>query len=275
MGALLAIATFALFILIDYLLSRRASEREAHATETAIAPAGVGAAAVIPEAEFVPEPVWVAGYELPEHLHYHRGHIWARVVSPGHGRRRPGRFLPPPDRQGRRHRAARGRAPTSAREERARRSRSKNRAADLIAPVEGRSSRSTRRSTASPRSATDDPYGRGWLFKIRSTNLAAALRNLLSGSLARRWVEDSREQLDMRLMATLRLRPPGRWRPRARLRRARRDTEEWQGLVEKFLLTQGYERSDVLTGALQPTRNGGDSQMKTRKQANSGPSSST
>ena len=39
------------------------------------------------------------------------------------------------------------------------------------------------------------------MFKLRSGNLAANLRNLMSGSLARRWTEDAREQLTCRLMA--------------------------------------------------------------------------
>jgi glycine cleavage system H protein len=243
MGALLAIATFALFILIDYLLSRRASESEAHATETAIAPAGIGAAAVIPEAEFVPEPVWVAGYELPEHLHYHRGHTWARVVSPDtavvglddFSRRLIGKAegveLPEVGsylRQG-------GKGAQI---------QVKNRAADLIAPVDGEVVEVNEALDAEPALATDDPYGRGWLFKIRSTNLAAALRNLLSGTLARRWVEDGREQLDMRLMAMSGSVLQDGGDP-AHDFGEHLETPEWKGLVEKFLLTEGYERSDV------------------------------
>ena len=57
------------------------------------------------------------------------------------------------------------------------------------------------RSARHPTLATDDPYGRGWILKVRAANLAANLRNLLSGRLARRWMEDSREGLDLRLMA--------------------------------------------------------------------------
>jgi glycine cleavage system H protein len=40
-----------------------------------------------------------------------------------------------------------------------------------------------------------DPYERGWLLKVRSPRLAANARNLLSGSLARRWMEDTLEGL--------------------------------------------------------------------------------
>src|SRR5512144_417024 len=66
MTVLLVIVTFAVFILIASLLTRRAMARKAalHATR---------------EAFVRPEPVWVAGYELPDGLHYHRGHTWVRV----------------------------------------------------------------------------------------------------------------------------------------------------------------------------------------------------
>ena len=30
----------------------------------------------------VVEPVWVAGFEVPEDVHYHQGHTWARAVGP-------------------------------------------------------------------------------------------------------------------------------------------------------------------------------------------------
>lgn len=47
-----------------------------------------------------------------------------------------------------------------------------------------------RNSTEALRSPADlgaDPYGKGWLFKVKSPRIAADLRNLLSGKLARAW----------------------------------------------------------------------------------------
>ena len=67
MTILLVIAFFATFILIDYALARRRAAREA--------------AARTPRSEPALEPVWVAGYQLPEGLHYHRGHTWARPLD--------------------------------------------------------------------------------------------------------------------------------------------------------------------------------------------------
>ena len=73
MAALLALLMFVLFAALDLWLSRR----RAHAEAPAAAPAA-------PANEPIPvaEPVWVAGYELPETLLYHRGHTWARVLAP-------------------------------------------------------------------------------------------------------------------------------------------------------------------------------------------------
>jgi hypothetical protein len=49
--------------------------------------------------------------------------------------------------------------------------------------------------------ATRDPYRRGWLFKVRTPQLTAGVRNLLHGRLARTWTEDAGQQLQLRLMA--------------------------------------------------------------------------
>ena len=64
MTILLVILTFAVFLTADALLTKH---KEATAAKRAPSP--------VPT---VSEPVWVAGYQLPEGLHYHRGHTWAR-----------------------------------------------------------------------------------------------------------------------------------------------------------------------------------------------------
>jgi glycine cleavage system H protein len=237
MGALLAVSTFAFFILLDYLLSRRAAHR--HATEEVPAPA-----AALPTVRPDPgprlEPVWVAGYDLPEPLHYHRGHTWARVVdqdtvavgiddfarrltgaAKGVTMPKVGQYV----RQG-------GKGATLELE---------GRAADLIAPVDGEVVEVNKRVLDDPSTITDDPYDRGWLFKVRSTNLPASLRNLLSGSLARRWIEDSKEQLELRLMALSGsvLQDGGEPAPDFA---NHLETGEWKALIEQFLLTEGYGR---------------------------------
>jgi glycine cleavage system H protein len=187
MTVLLVVLTFAAFILLDALVKRRGEARES--VERVVAPAMVA-----------PEPVWVAGYQLPEALHYHRGHTWARVLAPDtvavgmddFARRLlgPARKVTLPAlgtwlEQG----------------ERAIGVGVDGRAADLVAPVTGEVVEVNETLRAQPNLATDDPYGRGWIVKVRPSRLAGSLRNLLSGRLARRWMEDARESLDLRLMA--------------------------------------------------------------------------
>ena len=82
MSVLLVVAVFVVFILADYVVGQYRARHEAAvplrssamAAEVTVAPALAGAPPV--------EPVWVAGFQLPEELSYHRGHTWARPIGP-------------------------------------------------------------------------------------------------------------------------------------------------------------------------------------------------
>jgi len=221
MTVLLVIVTFAVFILIDSLLTRRAMARKAALHATA-------------EAFVRPEPVWVAGYQLPDGLHYHRGHTWVRVedaetvaigiddfarrlIGPARGVRLPavGTWL----RQGEKGFGVQV----------------DGRSADFVSPVEGEVVEVNESLGERPRLATDDPYGRGWLLKVKAAGLVANLRNLLSGSLARRFMEDSRERLQHQLMALSGSVLADGGEPIADFARHLPE-EDWQGLVRDHLL---------------------------------------
>jgi glycine cleavage system H protein len=220
MTVLLVIATFAFFILIDYLSSRRVPAL--HEATLPADPAPV-------------EPVWVAGYQLPEAMHYHRGHTWARsigadtvlvgvddfarrLLGPAKSVRLPsvGTWL----RQG-----ATGFALEV-----------DGRSAELVSPIEGEVVAVNEALGDKPALATDDPYGRGWLLKVRAADLGVGLRNLLSGSLARRFMEDAREGLDLRLMALSGSVLQDGGEPVADFAR-HLSTDDWRRLVGEFLLT--------------------------------------
>jgi len=49
----------------------------------------------------------------------------------------------------------------------------------------------------------DDPYGTGWLFKVKAPRLAANLRQLLADGPARRYLEDAEARIAMRLSPEL------------------------------------------------------------------------
>jgi glycine cleavage system H protein len=186
MTVLLVLSFFALFIGLDYALSRRRLAREARAHALAQQPQL--------------EPVWVAGYQLPEALFYHRGHTWARpldadTVAIGiddFARKLVGapESFKTPSRGDWLHQGGRAFA-----------MRFDGKAAELVSPVEGEVVEVNRELLEKPAIANEDPYGRGWVLKVKAPNLASNLRNLLSGRLARKWMEDSREALELRLMA--------------------------------------------------------------------------
>jgi glycine cleavage system H lipoate-binding protein len=185
MLALLTILTFAFFISLDYFLHHRTAVATATVTDT---PAQTWAPAP------VMEPVWVAGYEMPQDLQYHPGHVWARAIGPDLVEVGMDDFA---------HRLV---GQTDSIEMPAvgdwvnQGSPTFNIAADghtahLVSPVSGKVVEVNKEAN------TEDPYRRGWFCRIRNFSLADNLRNLLSGSLALRWMEDSRKQLEVQLMS--------------------------------------------------------------------------
>jgi glycine cleavage system H protein len=221
MTVLIVLAFFATFIALDWWIDARR-----HAREAALRNAQPAAPA---------EPTWVAGYQLPESLHYHRGHTWARLaedgtvavglddfarrlVGPAEGVSLPavGDWL---------EQGGRGFAVKL-----------DGRSAGFVSPVEGEVLEVNTELKQKPALATADPYGRGWVLRIKPTHLAEGLRNLLSGRLARRWMEDSREALDLRLMALSGSVLQDGGEPVADFARHLSETE-WKRLVGEFLLT--------------------------------------
>jgi glycine cleavage system H protein len=213
---------FTFFLTLDYLRHRK--------TEEAL----VAAPAAEPGA-FVPEPVWVAGYQMPEDLHYHRGHTWVRQTGPDtaviglddFARRLVGPAatvkLPAAGTWLRQGAEAVGLGLG-------------DRAVDLVAPIEGEVMEVNPLVAAQPGLATSDPYGRGWLLKVRTSELGRNLSNLLSGSLARRFMEDARERLQHQLMALSGSVLADGGEPVADFARHLPD-EDWRHLVKEHLLT--------------------------------------
>jgi glycine cleavage system H protein len=221
MTVLLVLAFFAFFIGLDYLVAQRRLAREARAQGLLAAP--------------TLEPAWVAGYQMPESLFYHRGHTWARPLDTetvlvgldDFARRLIGTpaALRLPSRGDWLHQGGHGFGLRLA-----------GRAAELVSPVEGEVVEVNREVVQKPALASEDPYGRGWVLKLKAPNLATNLKNLLSGRLARKWMEDSREALELRLMALSGsvVQDGGEPGPDLGHHLAAAD---WERLVSEFLLT--------------------------------------
>ena len=71
----------------------------------------------------------------------------------------------------------------------------------LVSPVEGAVVDVNEKALAAPDAIRDDPYGEGWLLKVNSPDFRTTARNLLSGSLARRWMEEAADRLRTMLPA--------------------------------------------------------------------------
>jgi glycine cleavage system H protein len=227
MTVLLVILTFAVFIAIDFFAVRRGA-----------APGGAPPRAPphdVPPPVAAPEPTWVAGYQLPEALHYHRGHTWAQILDEqtvavgmdDFARRLLGSArdvtLPAV-------------GAWLAQGDRGFGVRVDGRSAELLSPVAGEVVEVNSALRDQPTLMTDDPYGRGWAFKLRPDRLTVNLRNLMSGRLARRWLEEARESLDLRVMALSGSVLQDGGEPTADFGR-HLPTDEWKRLVREFLLT--------------------------------------
>lgn len=220
MTVLIVLAFFALFITLDYALTRRRLARESLAQAT---PA--------PD----PEPAWVAGYRMPDGLYYHRGHTWARPLDKDtvlvgiddFARRLIGgtASVVAPSRGDWLHQGDRAFA-----------LKSDGKLAHLVSPVEGEVVAVNPELGGKADLVSDDPYGRGWVMQVKAPKLASNLRNLLSGRLARKWMEDSREALELRLMALAGSVLQDGGEPAADFG-AQLPRADWDRLVHEFLLT--------------------------------------
>jgi glycine cleavage system H protein len=223
MTVILFLLMLSVFLTIDFILSRRHAPE--HAAQNAVQP--------LPAAAPV-EPVWVGGYQLPEDLRYHLGHTWVRPLSPttvavgidDFARRLigPAKSLTLPE-VGARLTAGR----PSFRVE------SEAGGANLIAPLSGEVVDVNPQLEAHPNLATDEPYGRGWLCNVKTHDLAAGLRNLLAGSMARRWTEDAKDRLNMQLVALSGSVLQDGGEPVADFARHLPE-EDWQRLTREFLM---------------------------------------
>ena len=72
---------------------------------------------------------------------------------------------------------------------------SDSRVIHMLSPVEGEVVAVNEVVVNSPETAFDDPYGKGWLFKVKSNNLACNLKNMIPGGMVGEWLESVRQAL--------------------------------------------------------------------------------
>jgi glycine cleavage system H protein len=181
MTVLLVLATFLVFIVLDYLLNRKKVVATVPATATDTAPAHVGGG-------------YVDGFHVPEHLSYHPGHSWlvrerknvVRIGADEFAAALAGKVdqieLPKPGqwvRQGQKIIAfTRG-----------------GEKAEMVSPSEGEVMEVNTEVLNNPAILRSDPYQKGWLLSLHVPDEESTSRNLVPKGLVSQWMREAVERL--------------------------------------------------------------------------------
>ena len=177
MIALLIITTFVLGILFDAYMTRRYPIRTAEEGPAASERPRLAAKVI-------------GGFAVPENVRFHPGHMWALAESPELIRigaddlaakvagdvteieiPQRGQWV----RQGQKIVALKR----------------EGRDVTLVSPIEGTVVGVNEAALIDPKRVRKDPYGDGWLLTINAPDALTNFRNLLGGSVARRWMEEA------------------------------------------------------------------------------------
>jgi glycine cleavage system H lipoate-binding protein len=112
---------------------------------------------------------------------------------------------------------------------------------DMLCPVRGEVVAVNEELLKSPQLVSNDPYGQGWLMKVRVPRMRTALRNLISGSLAGAWIDETMNALQQRMHGSLGVVLQDGGLPVSGFAREL-SPEAWDEVVEEFLLTSEQAR---------------------------------
>jgi glycine cleavage system H lipoate-binding protein len=186
MTVIMVLLTFAIFLAIDYVRGQKQLAKQ---------PA---VQSVLREVPSRVVPAMVAGFQVPENVRYHAGHTWAlsesrelvRVGLDDFASKLIGKIesiaLP---QRGRWVRQGQ-KIWTIIRD---------GKSVDMVSPIEGTISNVNEAVAKDPDLARKDPYGEGWLVTVQAPDSKINFRNLLGGTLARAWTEDSALRLRKRM----------------------------------------------------------------------------
>jgi glycine cleavage system H lipoate-binding protein len=179
--------------------------------------------------------MWNHWFNLREGLFYHQGHVWAapegkdivRIGLDDFAQRLVGEpsSIDVPSTG---HRLEQG--------ERGGRLKVGGRFINFLSPVGGEVQEVNGALRTSPGLVNRDPYGEGWLMKVRVPNMTANLRNLLSGRLAKAWMDEAVQRLHSRVTGELGTVMQDGGAPVTGMARHISD-EDWDKLAEEFLLS--------------------------------------
>jgi len=108
---------------------------------------------------------------------------------------------------------------------------------DVLSPVSGEVVSVNEKVVQSPELINRDPYGEGWLLKVKASDAAADLKNLLTGRTARAWMESVVGMLRQRISPELGVVMQDGGAPVVGIAQVL-DKEHWDELAREFLLTK-------------------------------------
>jgi glycine cleavage system H lipoate-binding protein len=178
-------------------------------------------------------PATAGWFQVPAGIHLHPGHTWARLEPDGlvavgaddfaHKLVGPAQVKLP----NLGDHVAQGEPALEIGEE--------GRTVPMLSPVEG-TVVAVNAAAREKADGLDDPYGAGWLFKVKAPRLAANLRQLLRDGPARRFMEDAEAALSMRLSPELGQVLQDGGVPIHGIARAL-SGDEWDDMARQFFLT--------------------------------------
>ena len=186
MAVIMVLLTFGIFLAIDYVRG----------------PKQIAKRPVLQSAlrETAPRmvPAIVAGFRVPENVRYHAGHSWALSESPDLVRVGMDDFAT----------KLAGKIDKIEMPQRGRWVRQGQKtftifrdgqSVNVVSPIEGTVTDVNEAVVKNPELARKDPYGDGWLITVQAPDSKINFRNLMGGSLARLWTEESALRLQSRM----------------------------------------------------------------------------
>jgi len=110
-------------------------------------------------------------------------------------------------------------------------------AVEVLSPVGGEVIAVNPEVEQHPELVNEDPYQKGWLLRVKDRNLAAELKNLLSGKLAKTWMHETEHALRQKMYGDLAVALPDGGVPVSGIARSL-DPENWDKLAKEFLLSE-------------------------------------
>lgn len=107
---------------------------------------------------------------------------------------------------------------------------------DMLSPVDGKVVAINEEVLHHPDLINQDPYEKGWLLKVRVRKMKTNLKNLLSGHLAKAWLEETENKLRERMTGEFGLALQDGGIPVSGIAMSL-DPEHWEDVAREFLLT--------------------------------------